>query len=262
MRVFGYLLFIGTVLLLTGACKENQYYLFNDVGRLQFGPTPNLIYQSGSNLADTLKRYTFVYESEETTQDTVFFDLYAVGGPSDRDRPFRLVQEEVRAANNAVANVHYKSFDHPDLYDDYVIKAGKVHARIPVVLFRHPSLKETPVVLKLTIEANEYFEKGDVLNLWRKVEFSDELTQPVRWDAWFIQYAAGVYSKRKHQFMIEVTGQRWDAEFLDLIISNTSIRTYWIAVVKNAWMDYNNVHPGNPMREDQEDPNSPLILFP
>lgn len=252
---------MGVILLLTGACKQDQYYLFNDVGRLQFGPDPSRIYQSNFNLADTLKRYTFVYEPAETVSDTVFFDLYTVGGVSNIDRPVRLVQEQVNGIQNAISGVHYKAFDHQELANDYVIKAGTVHRSIPVVVFRDASLKEGTVVLKLKVVPNEHFEEGEVTNLWRKLEFTDRLSQPQRW-ATSMMSQLGAYSIRKHQFMIDASGQRWDEEFCNEIYSNIGVMMFWRNLVKSAWTDYNNANPGNPMREDQNDPNSPLVLFP
>ena len=240
------------------ACKQDQYYLFNDVGRLQFGPEPSRIYTSSYNLADTLKRYTFVYAEEGTLQDTVFFDLYAIGGTSNVDRPFKLVQEEVPGVENAVAGKHYKAFDHSELSSDYIIKSNTVHKIVPIVLLRDPSLKQSNVILKLKVVPNDHFKEGEVSNLWRKVEFTDKLSQPTRWDANTTRYYLGKYSQVKHKFLIDSSGEKWDNDFVTYLYSNFAILTYWVSKSKLALTQYNAAHPGNPLRDEDGE----LVVFP
>lgn len=258
MKILKYLFFAVAFSTLLGACKQDQYYLYNDVGRLQFGPDPSRIYTASFNLADTLKRYTFYYEEEQITEDTVFFDLYAVGGVSDMDRPFQLVQETVAGADNAVAGVHYKAFDHQDLANHYVIKAGFVHTRVPIVLLRDASLKQMVYTLKLRVAPNEHFLEGEPTNLWRKVEFSDRLSQPTLWDASITQYRLGKYSAVKHEFMINVTGQDWDDDFMESIATNLAVMGYWQGVLKIALIDYNNQNPDNLLMDEEGE----LVVFP
>lgn len=253
-----YLYMMLVFILLLNACKQDQYYLYNDVGRLQFGPEPSRIYTASYNLADTLKRYTFYYENASVVQDTIYFDLYAVGGTSDVDRAFGLEQELVEGVENPVAGVHYKAFDHVELAAHYVIKAGTVHTRVPIVLLRDASLKSNTYTLKLRVLPNEHFLEGEPTNLWRKVEFTDRLSRPAAWDDSMSQYYLGKYSRVKHEFMIEATGQFWDEEFIQTIRPDFALLGYWTAVVKVALMTYNNQNPTNLLMDEDDE----LVIFP
>ncbi|MFV0345868.1 MAG: hypothetical protein ACK5IQ_06420, partial [Bacteroidales bacterium] len=102
---------------------ERDYKLYNDVQYLEFGPDQSQIYKADFNFSDTSKSYSFVYEGSSCTQDTVFFDLYAIGGIKDFDRPINIVQEKVADTLNAVPGVHYIAFDNPEVSKLYVMKA-------------------------------------------------------------------------------------------------------------------------------------------
>src|SRR5690606_15583252 len=138
------------------ACQKSKELLYTDIARIQFGPAPARIPEVSVPTADTLKTQTFVYLPSTVLIDTVFFDIYTMGHLSDRDRPFKIKQEQVKNANNAIANVHYKSFDNSDALAQYVIKAGTSHSRVPIVLLRDASLRERAYVLKFVLEENEY----------------------------------------------------------------------------------------------------------
>lgn len=240
-------IFIATVLLLLYSCEE-KYSLYNDVKRIQFGPEISRIYTPSFNLADTTKLYTFFYESTAKQQDTLFFDIYAIGGFSDKDRSFKLEQVAVPGADNALSGKHFKAFNDASLASGYMIKAGAVHARVPVVMLRDESLKTTTVTLKLQIVENENFSLGEPSNLWRKAVFTDRLSQPSKWlggSSFF-----GNYSFVKHNFFIESTGKKWDDDFFLPLWSNYALMTYWKAKVKGALVDYNVQHPGNPLTDE------------
>ncbi len=242
------------LILLAGAgcalsCKQEDYFIFNEHDRLQFGPDPSRIYQTSFDYADTLKPYTFYYEDENLQQDTVFFDLYTIGGVSGHDRPFKLEQEQVAGEVNATPGIHYKAFDHPELAADYVIKAGTVHTSVPIVLLRDPSLKEETVLLKFKVVPNDEFLEGEATKIWRKVRFTDRLSQPASWNASAVQYYYGAYSVTKHEFMINSTGEKWDEEFMSALPSDYGLMQYWIGVLKTKLVDYNNDHPCEPLTD-------------
>lgn len=248
---------MAVVLLSLYSCKE-EYYLFNDVKRIQFGPESSYIYNPSFNLADTTKNFTFYYEEPSKAQDTVFFDIYAIGGTSKTDRAFKLEQVAVAGVDNAVAGVHYKAFTDPSVVDKYVIKGGSVHTRVPVVLLRDGSLKSTTVTLKLQVADNENFELGEKNNIWRKIVFTDRLSQPTSWDATFSNYYFGKYSVVKHAFFIEHTGQKWDEAFFVYLKANMGEIAYWKAELKMALISYNNDHPDSPLKDE----NGDLVTLP
>jgi len=248
MKNLKYIL-MATVLLLLYSCKE-EYYLYNDIKRLQFGPDISRIYTPSYNLADSLKSYTFYYENSTKQQDTLFFDIYAIGGVSNTDRSFKLEQVTVPGAENAVAGKHYKAFNDASLTSKYVIKAGAVHAKVPVVMLRDASLKTTTVTLKFQIAQNENFSAGEISNIWRKAVFTDRLSQPTAWNASMSQYYFGKYSVVKHSFFIEKTGQKWDNDFIVSITADYALLSYWKGVAKLALIEYNAQHPGNPITDE------------
>ena len=258
MKKFSIYLLPALMVLTFTACKKDQYYLYKDAAMIQFGPAPDRIYSASFDMADTLKPYTFYYETPDVVQDTVFFDVYAVGGVSKTDRPFVLEQEQVPDLLNAVPGTHYKALNDPSLKAAYTIKAGEVHASVPVILLRDPSLKTGTYHLTIKVAANEHFKKGEVRKLWRKVEFTDRLSRPAAWNASGVQYYWGKYSTVKHAFMIEKSGEKWDQEFMTTVFTDFAMVSYWRAQLKTYLVDYNKAHPNNPLTDEDGE----LVAFP
>lgn len=246
------------VVLAMVSCKKDQYYLYNDVARIQFGPDPTRIYTPSFNLADTLKPYTFYYEDAAVKEDTVFFDIYAIGGTVGKDRSFSLLQEQLPNTLNAVPGTHYVAFTDARASKHYVIKGGTVHTRVPVIVLRDPSLKTSTPVLKFKVVDDNNFKIGEANNLWRKILITDRLSQPLAWNASFTQYYFGKYSVVKHKFMIDVTGEKWDQDFINLVYADSGLLGYYTAIIKTALIDYNQAHPGNPLRDEAGE----LVVIP
>lgn len=257
MKTLKYII-VAAVILIMAACKQDEYYLYDDVARIQFGPDKTRIYQQNYDLADTSKLYSFFYEDQTVKEDTVFFDIYAIGGTTKNDRSFTLEQVQVVNALNAEPGKHYVAFNDPRATKNFVIKAGTVHTSVPIILLRDPSLKTTTPILKFEVAADDNFKLGELSKIWRKIEFTDRLSQPGAWNASFTQYYFGAYSTVKHQFMIDVTGEKWDQEFTEGASADYGLLQYYIAVVKAALIDYNNAHPGNPLKDE----NDQLIVMP
>lgn len=239
-------------------CQKDNYYLYNDIGRIQFGPDPAFLYRPGYELSDTVKAFTFFYENSAVKQDTVFFDIYTVGGISKEDRHFKLEQIQVEGAKNAEPGKHYIGFDQPEASRNFVIKADSVHARLPVILLRDASLRDTNVVLRFQFVTGGDFAVGQADNLWREIGYTDRLSQPGKWDASFTKYYFGEYSVTKHKFMIDSTGKKWDDAFIVEIYSDYALLQYWKGVCKNALIKYNNAHPGHPLKDEY----GQLVVFP
>lgn len=257
MRALKYVI-VAMVVLAFASCKKDQYYLYNDVARIQFGPETSRIYTTSYNLADTLKPFTFFYEDASVTQDTVFFDIYAIGGVSKADRTFTLEQEQVANVTNAIPGTQYVAFNDPKATKNFIIKAGSVHTRVPIILLRDASLKTSTPVLKFKVVANGSFQVGEINNLWRKVVFTDRLSQPAAWNASATQYYFGKYSVTKHQFMIDLTGEKWDQDFITGIMADYALLQYWTATLKIVLINYNNLHPGNPLKDETGE----IVVFP
>ncbi|MDR2281690.1 MAG: DUF4843 domain-containing protein [Sphingobacterium sp.] len=239
------------------SCKQEPYNTFEDIQIIQFGPAPEDLYVSGRELRNRVKAHTFVYEPEEKLLDTVYFDVYALGGMKNKDRFFFFVQEAVPDVENAIPGVHYQAFD-KEGGDLCVIKANTVYTKLPVVLLRDPSLKKKTVVLKFKLFPNEEFVVGEKEKLWREVSYTDQLSKPDAWTANVAKYYLGEYSSEKHRFMIKVTQQRWDEQMITEAVPQTDLMMYYKAVLNAALIKNNNESTTGPLRDE----NRQLIVFP
>lgn len=235
------------------SCNDENYLLYEGDARLQFGPTPNYIYSATTQLNDTAKSITFVYDDASVKQDTVFFDIYTMGNISNQDRAFKLKQVTVPGVDNCVAGVQYKAFNDPSVTKHYVIKAGTNHMLVPIVFLRDASLKNLIYTLRLEIEENENFKLGESYKLWRKVQVADRLARPNSWTTYMETYYLGKYSYVKHGWMIAQTGYRWDQDFIAAIYTNGYAEmSYWKARLKALITIYNGnpANPGVPLTDE------------
>lgn len=269
-------IFILYVICLTGlsGCREAEYRLFDDVARVQM---------SGSKE----QYYNFVYKDRETVdRDTVYLTVQTIGDLSDAPRKiaFKQIPEYditykydnkgnlvdstmTEKTNKAVPGVHYVPMDSEEMQPLLVVKSRVVYVKIPVILLRDTSLRREEKRLRLKLVETEDFKLGENSQLSRVVVVGDKLLRPQKWDSWYEKYGFGKYSERKHEFMIEVTQEKVDDEWLDLLTYDSARLSYLKNKFKQELAKYNN-DPKNlaeglaPMREDSDDPNSPLVVFP
>ena len=244
---------IGLVVLFITSCIDD-YSVYEGGNYIQFGPELSRIYSTTYNYADTTKLYSFYYFPATKVQDTVYFDIYSIGSVATADRSFKLEQEQVPGIENAVSGTHFKAFNDAAISGKYVMKSGTSNTRVPIVMLRNSSLKQKEVVLKFKVVANENFKPGETALTWRKVIFSDKLSQPAAWNASYW----GKYSTVKHAFMIEKTGQKWDQDFMAGIPSDYGLLTYWRSKLKSLLAEYNAANPANPLRDESGE----LVTFP
>lgn len=256
MKTLKYYIFF-IVLIALSSC-EKEYMVYESNSFIQFGPEYSKIYNKSYNLLDTVKPYTFFYSPPSVRQDTVFFDIYAIGSTSSIDRAFKLEQVQLPETNNAVAGKHYQSFDDPSVSGKYVIKAGQLHTRIPIVILRDESLKQNEYTLHFKVVSNGYFNAGEPELTWRKVLLSDQINRPARWDSWMERYRFGKYSFVKHKFLIDQTGEKWDQDFFLNMYANFALGVYWNGKAKSLLIAYNAAHPNDPLKDE----NGELVLFP
>ncbi|MGJ1268325.1 DUF4843 domain-containing protein [Sphingobacterium spiritivorum] len=257
MKNYTYFIIVACFVMATiVSCQKDQYYYFNDVARIQFGPpqyTGKTIY---SEYADTTKSATFYYEDSNVKLDTVYFDIYTIGGIKNTDRVYKIQQLQLAGLDNAVPGKHYIAFDDPSIQQLYVIKADSVHAQVPVILKRDPELKSKTLNLGIVVQENENFKFGEQTKLWRKLSFTDRLSKPDAWTASISQYYFGPYSVVKHAFMIEVTNERWDQTFMSNL--PLDVNNYYKSFLATALINYNKEHPTNPLKDE----NGVIIFFP
>ena len=156
---------------------------------------------------DTLRSYSFVFESGDITQHTIWINVDTEGLVRDYPRTVTLKQAPpADTGETAEPGVHFVAFDDPQVKAQYVIPAGAAGARLPIILLRDPSLQTTARTLRITLAENEHFSLSTAeIKLHRNIVFADKLTKPELWAPFF-----GTYGEAKHRFMIEVTDQLFD----------------------------------------------------
>lgn len=195
--------------------------------------------------SDSIINRSFAYGSSDVKIDTVKLELQLMGEVKDYDRPFSLKQLPVGELD-AVAGEHYVPFDDQELASKfYVLPANTTTVEIPVVLKRDPSLKENNYMLKFTIAESGEFACGSKERAFRTIVIADQLIQPNNWNGTIIHFF-GTYGPVKHQFLIDVSGNRWDEEYVEELLgyasSDQGYLFYWNTFFKEALDEYNATH--------------------
>lgn len=227
MKTMKYAMLLG-LLAVFAACSEEEPGAWSGQARLNFvqnGTTPTAV------AADTIVLFTFVFQPETVTKDTVWVEVKTMGDVYDYPRPLKIKQEP-SFRKDAVAGVHYVGFDTPGMKERYVIPAGEVTAKLPVVLLRD-QLGEEYFYLRIVFEANDYFLSGYDHLSHRTIRVSNLLSKPENWNATVVGSLFGTYSQEKHQFMLDVTGLAIDEDYIQAILDTkdpsyyTYLRTWY-----------------------------------
>lgn len=261
-------------------CQEEGGLLFNDKARIM------LATDNTGRLGEY--SYSFVWSEAGMVRDTVYLPVRVMGGPADADRVVALEQISeqnityikdhwgyvvdsvvTERTDKAVAGKHYVAFDDPEYRSLLTVPAGAVTSSIGVILLRDASLSEEKVRLRIRLQANDDFKQGESRFLERTITISDMLEQPANWVTRLMNNRLGTYSKAKHRLMIQVVGEgtKVDEAWIEQAYSSSSFLIYWRMKFIEALQAYNNdpthIAAGlAPMREDENDPNSPLVTFP
>lgn len=198
------LLFIGFMFF---ACEDNLSIYNSESDRINF------VFQGV--YYDSVSRISFVYEPEEVTLDTLFINMRVMGFVRDYDRKISIEQISSEGSQ-AVPGVHYLPFNDPSLVDDYVVKAGFEMVTIPIVVLRDESLQKQEFSLTIKIVENEYFKIGQLSDVQKKITISDILSKPNKWTSTIDKYHFGPWGPVKHRFMIDVSGEKIDDEYIDI----------------------------------------------
>ncbi len=224
--IFWGLLFGMTML---WSCEEDLPLYNSQQARLNFA------YNYNHN--DSVMSYSFVYHGP-VEQDTVWLTLNTMGFLSDHDRSFELKQVPVDG-QNAVPGKHYVSFDDATYKDRYLkVPANAVTVDVPIILLRDPSLKTDEVMLKIMVKDNENFVEGYANENFKIVKFTDKLSKPDAWGA-AMNWYFGDYGVVKHQFMIDVTGEKWDDDYINSFINDYGYVTYLKSKLRTALNEEN-----------------------
>lgn len=220
-------------LLLLGSCEKQHPGDYNDGGRIYFYNEPK-VQQDSINVS-------FFAAMGGNKYDTVWIDVRAMGYPADQDRPLNLQILNEGEEGAAVAGKHYVGFDDPGMKPRICMPAGEVKTNIPVVWIKDPSLNTSEVRLELSLEANEYFQRGYEPWCQFVVTATAKAVQPFLWDTWWKTYF-GDWGPRKMEFIILYVGFN---EF-DEIPSDYALCPYLQGKAKQKLKEYNE----NPENED------------
>lgn len=206
--------------------------------------------------SDTIINRSFAYGSSTAVDDTVKVKLLLMGEISDHDRPFRL-EQVMTGDHDAVADEHYVSFDNEELVSKfYILPAGAIEVEAPIVLKRSPSLKQDNYTLKFTVRNTQEFACGSKEWASRRILIADKLVKPNNWGS-MCEHFFGQYGPVKHQFMIDVSGEKWDEEYVEEInnfgSSDQSYLFYLSAFFKEKLDEYNATHE-TPLCEEGNEP--------
>ncbi len=255
MKIKYYLLVAVTCVL--AACQEDQIPLFEDVNRIQFGNAMTIGSSNDKSLSDSVANFSFIYSSSSVTVDTVYFNVFTSGGPVSYDRYYQLRQVEMEGVVNAEPGVHYMPLNSEEGQGLQLIKAGNATSECGIIVLRDPSLQTEEVSLYFELVPSDEFVLGNPEYIRRKLNITDQLTKPAWWTDMITNFYLLKYSRVKHRFMIDVTGQKWDDEFWTKLRANFSEFNFWRGVLRKELAEYNNLHPDQPLVDEDGD----LVVF-
>ena len=166
-----------------------------------------------------------------------------MGTPQDHDRIANIV------VDNDLTTASPQQYSLPATV---TIPAEKTSAAFPVTLRRDASLQQQPVRLYIKVAPSDDFQPGVNEENHLLLVWNDILSKPTNWDE--LKEFFGEYSNTKYRFMIANAGgiTEFDTDKLSWgELMNLRIK------FQNALQDYNNAHPGNPLKDE----NGVLVEF-
>lgn len=233
MKKLYYILLSAVAIASLSSCEKDLPLYEDQQAKLNFNLTTSSFNDDGS-----LKPvgYSFVYEPSTVVEDTIFVKITTMGFLSDQDRALSIKQVPAGSGyTDAVAGTHYKSFDEMG----YCIKADSCEAFLPVVIYRDASLQNEDVYLRLQIVDNENFTVGYEQYKEYLLTISDQLSKPTAWDQNFLQYYIGPYCKNFHRFCIDITGKKWDNDWINANASDFNYLSYLANYLYKKLAEYN-----------------------
>ena len=254
MKIY-FMLLLGILLYSCNDSSELYDYPVNKIG---------FLLEEGEN---KIISKTFVYDHSEIVRDTVYLKMRTMGFVTKEDRPVVLEQMEFELqtasdTSNAVAGVHYVPFDDAEYEGFAVVKGGSAEASIPVILLRHASLADGPVVLKVRIVENDIFQSINPELSVKTIVFSDILQRPLLWGTGsYITRMFGAWGPVKHHFFIDHSDEFWDDTFLLELQNDYPYLQYWRSRMRQLVAEENArraTEGEDPLQED----DGTLIVIP
>jgi len=253
MKKIIYIMSLLAATLFITSCEKDLPVYDDDTCRINFK------YDSQKMNSDFLETYSFVYHGD-VQQDTVWVTVNTMGFLSDEDRYFELQQVETKDTLNAVPGKHYVSFD--DMKQYYYIPAGANTATVPVVLLRDASLESDSYLLKFELKENDNFKKGYDRYSYRKILFSDQIAEPTGWKTYALFYYISPYTTALHRFIIDVTGDTWDDNYITSACSDSGFMYYIGGWLKNKLAEVNAERAAQGLDPLMNDDGKPITIEP
>lgn len=220
-------------------------------------------YKAHNNLyfevEDNLQMNFFYRDRETVSRETIYVTVKVSGGPRDYARAINLkpVTLDKKEMLPAEVNTHFLPLDNPETAGEMVMPAGKVETRVPIILLRHPSLREDAYYLALQVEPNKDFATETATNLVQNIDIMDMPFRPSNWDDWgTVGNFFGLYNVVKHEFMIKVAGEPVDADWIDRVFSLSEELEFFTSLFKSELKKFNedpaNIASGDaPLRDGE-----------
>ena len=182
------MLLTGFFLFSIGACSEVEIESYN---------AESYIYFDKASKDSTL--FSFAYD-EELKEVDIQIKMKVISKVSDKDRTFaiRFNQDESTAKEGR---------DFQLMTEKMILKANTDSTALDIHVLRDPSLKGKTVKAVFEIIPSDDFLPGIVQNRKAQLVITDKLTKPEWWDVWHETSGLGLYSDKKYQTFIKVSGQ-------------------------------------------------------
>ena len=183
-----HILLAGFFLFGAGACSE---------GEIESYDADSYIYFDKESKDSTL--FSFAYDADLKEAD-VELKMRVISRISDRDRKFdvRFVESESTAKEGR---------DFTWAKDNMILPAQSDSALMKIHVMKDASLKGKTVKAVFEIVSSDDFLPGIVQNRKAQLVITDKLNKPEWWDGWHETSGLGLYSDKKYQLFIKVSGR-------------------------------------------------------
>lgn len=225
MKYISYLALLLAAIFLA-SCEKREVIKYEDKDCLYF-------YRFTWGQKDSIM-YSFSSKSDDVELDTVWVDVRTMGATSDKPRPVSMKQLNTGEPDAGIAGTHYISFDDPAIQGLMQVEAQKAQMMLPVIIMRHPSLKQQTVRIQIGIASNEYFTTGIEQQQTFLVKVTDKEEEPGNWSTDWV-YVFGPWSSLKMQFISKYVG----IKDFDEVPSDGTYRIYLKAKAGKVLNEYN-----------------------
>ena len=217
------------------ACENDKFY-FQDDARVRIeGP-----YEWAVG-TDSLT-FSFAAYPSQVQEQGMEMKLYVMGEAAATDRTAKL------AIDRTLTTANDDQYVFPETV---TIPAGKLEAPFIVTLKRADLTSGTVSLYFRVVETND-FKVGVIEQNHFCIKWNDTLSKPKNWDTELLEFF-GEYSLVKYRFIIDTIGF---GEFSAKTMSWSELTNYKI-IMKTALDEYNDAHPGAPLKDE----NGQLVTF-